>query len=123
MSGLRVRGGPGLGYPVLANAPRYSVFSLLGRNPEGTWLQVNFEGTLGWVAGQYLQFLTPGGIQNLPIGGIVADSLPFSDRTFDSYTDTLRLLLSRIEIATASLEAIRARWFSGASQAAPAVKI
>ncbi|MFN8531496.1 MAG: SH3 domain-containing protein [Anaerolineae bacterium] len=110
MSGLRVRGGPGLGYPVLANAPRYSVFSLLGRNPEGTWLQVNFEGTLGWVAGQYLQFLTPGGIQNLPIGGIVADSLPFSDRTFDSYTDTLRLLLSRIEIATASLEAIRARW-------------
>jgi len=109
-SGLRVRGGPGLGYPVLANAPRYSVFSLLGRNEEGTWVQVNFEGTLGWVASQYVQFLTVGGVPALPVGGIVADALPFSDRTFNSYTDTLSLFLSRIEIATASLEGIRARW-------------
>ncbi len=111
-SGLRVRGGPGLGYPVLANAPRYAVFSLLGRNEEGSWVQVNHEGTLGWVATQYVQFLTAGGVNNLPVGGIVADALPFSERTFDSYTDTLRLLLSRIEIAIASLEGIRARWTS-----------
>ncbi len=111
-SGLRVRGGPGLGYPVLANAPRYAVFSLLGRNEEGSWIQVNYEGTLGWMASQYVQYLTAGGITPLPIGGIVADALPFSERTFDSYTDTLRLLLSRIEIAIASLEGIRARWTS-----------
>ncbi|MDX2163655.1 MAG: SH3 domain-containing protein [bacterium] len=109
-SGLRVRGGPGLGYPVLANAPRYTVFSLLGRNEQGSWVQVNFEGTLGWIASQYMQFTTVGGLNVLPIGGIVADALPVSERTFDSYTDTLRLLLSRIEIALAPLEQIRAIW-------------
>ncbi len=48
-SGLRVRAGPSRAYPVLANAPRYTIFPLLGRTRNNSWLQVNFEGTLGWV--------------------------------------------------------------------------
>ena len=47
---------------------------------------------------------------SLPIDGIVADGLPFSDPTHDSYMDTLRLMRDRIELAQPSLDDIRARW-------------
>jgi uncharacterized protein YraI len=49
-SGIRLRAGPATAYPVLANAPRYAIFSLLGRTLNNTWVQINYEGTLGWVA-------------------------------------------------------------------------
>ncbi len=112
-SGLRVRSGPGLGYPVLANAPRFTVFPLLGQALGGSWLQVNFEGTLGWVATEFVELQQGlGVIAGLPEDGIVADGLPISEPTTDSYTDTLRLLLARVELAQPSLDAIRAIWTS-----------
>lgn len=112
-SGLRVRSGPGIAYPVLGNAPRYTIFPLLGKALNGAWLQVNFEGTLGWVATEYVNIQQGLGIvANLPEDGIVADGLPVSEPTTDSYTDTLRLLLARIELAQPSLDQIRAIWTS-----------
>lgn len=113
-SGLRVRSGPGLGYPVLGNAPRYEVMALLGRNETGDWLQVNFSGTLGWIATRYVEFTDIAAIQQLPVGGIVADALPISRDTFSGYVDTLKLLLSRIDLAIPSLEQIRAVWTAAA---------
>ena len=110
-SGLRVRSGPSQGYPVLANAPRYTVFSLLGRTRSNNWVQVNFEGTLGWVASQFVEFQQGLGVLDaLPIGGIVADGVPVSDPTTDSLNDTLTLLLARVNIAQTSLDEIRAIW-------------
>ncbi|MBK9746436.1 MAG: SH3 domain-containing protein [Chloroflexi bacterium] len=110
-SGIRVRGGPSQGYPVLANAPRYTVFSLLGRTAANNWVQVNFEGTLGWVASEFVEFQQGLGVLDLlPIGGIVADALPVSEPTGDAYNDTLSLLLARTNIAQESLDAIRAIW-------------
>lgn len=110
-SGLRVRGGPSRGYPVLANAPRYTVFSLLGRTAANNWVQVNFEGTLGWVASQFVEFQQGlGTLDALPIGGIVADAVPVSDPTTDAYGDTLSLMLARVNIAQESLDAMRAIW-------------
>jgi hypothetical protein len=106
-----VRGGPSQGYPVLANAPRYTVFSLLGRTAANNWVQVNFEGTLGWVASQFVEFQQGLGVLDaLPIGGIVADALPVSEPTTDSFNDTLTLMLARINIAQESLDAMRAIW-------------
>lgn len=111
LSGLRVRGGPSRAYPVLANAPRYTVFSLLGRSSNSLWLQVNFEGTLGWVATQFVELQQGvGSIEALPIDGIVADSVPVSEPTFDSFNDVLRLMLARVELAQPSLDAIRSIW-------------
>ncbi len=110
-SGLRVRGGPSRAYPVLANAPRYTIFSLLGRSSNNLWLQVNFEGTLGWVATEFVELQQGlGTLDALPIDGIVADSVPVSEPTFDSFTDVLRLMLARVELAQPSLDAIRSTW-------------
>jgi uncharacterized protein YgiM (DUF1202 family) len=112
-SGLRVRGGPSRAYPVLANAPRYTVFSLLGRSSNSLWLQVNFEGTLGWVATQFVELQQGvGSIEALPIDGIVADTVPVSDPTLDSFNDVVRLMLARVELAQPSLDAIRGIWTS-----------
>lgn len=112
-SGLRLRAGPSRAYPVLANAPRYAELRLLGRTADNTWIQVNWEGTLGWVAAQFITELPEPGLavfDLLPIDGIVADGLPISDPTHDSYMDTLRLMRDRIELAQPSLDEIRARW-------------
>jgi hypothetical protein len=112
-SGLRVRGGPSRSYPVLANAPRYTIFSLLGRTADNLWLQVNFEGTLGWVATNFVELQQGLGVlQTLPIDGIVADSPPLSDSGADTYTDTLKLMLSRVDLAQPSLDSIRNTWTS-----------
>lgn len=113
-SGLRVRAGPSRAYPVLANAPRRSVVPILGRTVDNTWLQVNFEGTLGWVAALYVDVQVDqnnlGALNQLPIDGIVAEQLPLSDPTRTDYLDTLRLLLARIDLAQPSLDAIRGTW-------------
>lgn len=110
-SGMRIRGGPSIAYPVLANAPRYTIMPVLGRTADSGWFQVNFEGTLGWIrTNDTLEFSSMDVFTAPPVDGIVADGLPFSDNIFDSYTDTLRLLLARLDIATGALNDIRALW-------------
>jgi uncharacterized protein YraI len=114
VSGLRVRAGPGRAYPVLADAPRNTVVPLLGRTIGNAWVQINFEGTLGWVAAQYLELLSGATIAQLPIDGIVADSLQPSEPVFTDYVDTLRLMLARVDLAQPSLDQIRAMWTDSA---------
>lgn len=114
-SNQRLRAGPSTGYPILANPPRYSVMPLLGVTRDHGWVQVNFEGTLGWMKwlpGIELQTPDPSvnPLDAVPVDGIVADALPFSDNTFDSYVDTLKLMLARVNIAQESLDQIRAIW-------------
>jgi len=110
LSGLRLRAGPGPAYPVLANPLRFTVFSLLGRTANNAWLQVNFNGTLGWVATQWVEIQGGAAITDLPIDGIVADAPPQSDDTRENYMGTLRLMLARIELAQPSLDSIRGTW-------------
>jgi uncharacterized protein YraI len=112
-TGVRVRAGPSTGYPVLAEAPRFSVFPLLGRTANNAWAQINFEGTLGWVAMRYLE-LQGGSIIELPIDGIVAESLPISQPIAEDFVATLRLMLARLDLAQPSLDAIRAMWTDAA---------
>jgi uncharacterized protein YraI len=109
-SGIRVRGGPSQAYPVLANAPRYTIFPLLGRTINNAWLQVNFEGTLGWVATRYVEIQNGASIISLPVDGVVADTLPISEGTREDYEATLRFLLDRVNLAQPSLDGIRAVW-------------
>ncbi len=110
LSGLRLRAGPSTAYPVLANPPRYSVFPLLGRTANNAWLQVNFEGTLGWVVTQWVEIQGGRSVVELPIDGVVASAPPASTDTNENYLATLRLMLERINIAQESLDAIRATW-------------
>jgi uncharacterized protein YraI len=107
---LRIRSGPGLGYVILANAPINSSVWVMGRSANSVWLQVNYEGTLGWASSQYLEIVGGADLGVLPIGGIVADRAPISDRTEDDYFATLRLLRDRLNIMNPTVDTLRALW-------------
>ncbi len=110
-SGLRVRAGPSRAYPILANAPRFTVFPLLGRTASNAWLQVNFNGTLGWVATQFVEIQGGRNILELPINGVIADEVPLSQPTEEQYIGVLLRMRGRIDIAQAeSLDPIRRIW-------------
>jgi uncharacterized protein YraI len=108
-SGLRVRSGPSTNYVVLANAPRYSVMAVLGRSADNRWVQVNFEGTLGWAAAEYFEFSSPD-VFALPVDGICADAVPIAEGGDGGFFDVLRFLRDRLDLAQPSLDAIRAIW-------------
>jgi uncharacterized protein YraI len=112
-SGVRVRSGPSRAYVVLANAPRGTVFPIMGRTFNNAWFQVNFNGVLGWVIAREVE-LQNANFTDAPVDGIIADALPVSEPTNDSYVGTLRLLLDRLNIAQASLDAVRQRWTDAA---------
>lgn len=111
---LNVRAGPSTAYPVLANAPRNAIVPVLGRTASSGWVQINFEGTLGWVATRYVEFQNGVALSVLPIDGIIAESLPISQPVAEDYFGTLRLLLARLDLAQPSLDAIRAAWTDAA---------
>jgi uncharacterized protein YraI len=109
-SGLRLRAGPSTAYPVLANPPRYTIFPLLGRTKDNAWIQVNFEGVLGWVTAGWVEFQNGASLLDLPIDGIVASAPPASEDTLENYLGTLRFMLDRLNLAQPSLDSIRGTW-------------
>lgn len=66
---INVRSGPGTDYDSLGTLNPQDVVSLIGKDPAGTWLQIEFpqggspEGT-GWVSAAFVQAQ---GVENLPI--------------------------------------------------------
>ncbi|MGJ3239355.1 MAG: SH3 domain-containing protein [Anaerolineae bacterium] len=114
IDGLRIRSGPSTGYPTLSNINFNQEFTLTGRNGCGSWVQVSFEGTLGWVSATFVQQLGTGNIQDLPVGGIIADAATPQIDGDEEYFATLRLMLSRLDLAQLSLDAIRASWTDSA---------
>ncbi|MBN1201713.1 MAG: SH3 domain-containing protein [Anaerolineae bacterium] len=49
---VNLRSGPGLEYdPPLSTVPAGSTLPVTGKNTTGTWWQVNYNGTVGWVSG------------------------------------------------------------------------
>jgi len=109
-NGVRVRGGPSTAYPVLADALRYTEFPLLGRTADNVWVQVNFEGTLGWVAVRYVEIQDNRAITELPIDGIVADQSPLEFAADDELFGILRLMRDRLDLAQPSLDEIQQVW-------------
>ena len=109
-SGLRLRAGPSTAYPELTSVPYNTVVPVFGRSPGAGWMQIAYEGTLGWVTAQWLGFTTAVTFDQLPIGGIVAESLPISQSTANDYFSLLRLMRARVDLAQPSLDAIRTMW-------------
>jgi N-acetylmuramoyl-L-alanine amidase len=65
---LNVRSGPGPGYTRLIAVPTSTVFTLLARTHEATWVKVALAtGTQGWVNASYISASHP--IINLPVEG------------------------------------------------------
>lgn len=109
-SGLRLRAGPSTAYPELTSVPYNTVVPVFGRSPGAGWMQIAYQGTLGWVSARWLAFTAPITLDQLPIGGIVAESLPISQATANDYFALLRLMRSRVDLAQPSLDTIRTLW-------------
>jgi uncharacterized protein YraI len=77
-SGIRLRGGPSEAYFMIDNVPRYEVVTVTGRSPNAAWLQVNYRGTLGWIANVGSKFIEwqRGDASSVAEWGIVADGPP-----------------------------------------------
>jgi len=111
-TGVRIRSGPSRGYVTIGNINRNQGMSLTGRFPSNglvTWYQVNFEGTLGWVAAPFVEILN-GDPNALPVDGVVADQAPIVGRGPDEFVDLIRLMRNRLDLAQPSLDQIRASW-------------
>ncbi len=116
-NGLRIRNGPSTGYPTIGNMFANTLASVYGRTASNNWVQVSYNGILGWVSTNYLEFQNGLQITSLPIDGIVADApaLPMDGTgTGSPYFDALKLFLARIDLAQPSLDNIRAKWTDAA---------
>lgn len=111
--GLRLRAGPSRAYATLLSIPANAGITLTGRLISNTWLQANYEGTLGWISANYVELLN-GDINALPVDGVVASVPPPLGVTADDYIAQLRLMRDRLNLAQPSLDAIRASWTDAA---------
>lgn len=75
-SGLRMRSGPSLAYPVMQNLPRYAEFEVSGRVPNNDWLQISWQGLIGWVNIQFVTLYSDTGatINDVPVIPPAADT-------------------------------------------------
>jgi uncharacterized protein YraI len=63
---LNVRSTPSTTGSILLRVNRGEVYSAVGRNGDGTWIQINANGTVGWVAASFV-VITIGTVNTLPI--------------------------------------------------------
>ena len=52
---LNVRSGPGLDYDVMAVVSEGSSYPALGRNDDGSWIEIEVDGTIGWVSAEWVE--------------------------------------------------------------------
>ncbi len=114
-SGMRLRAGPSEAYFMIANVPRYEILAVTGRSPDGQWLQVQFRGTLGWIGNLGQPFIEwrGGGVDSLPVWGVVADAPPVNiPHTGPSATrDALMTaMLLHIDMSINRLDIINGIW-------------
>ena len=65
---LNIRSGPGITYGVVTSVYRGTVFTLLARNADASWVKIALSsGTQGWVNVRYLSTSYP--IYSLPVDG------------------------------------------------------
>lgn len=118
-TGVRLRSGPGVAYKILANPLRFSEFYLLGRSPDNVWLQVNYDGTLGWMMTRYVEILDERNLLELPVDGVVASALPLNISAENEMFGMLRYMRERIDLAQPSLDQQRLVWTDAALGVVP----
>ncbi len=112
-SGVALRAGPSTAYPILQNLPRYAEVSVTGRVASNRWVQVSWEGLIGWAVTSAFTFQSPGDIvvNDLPVVPPAADiGVRLSDanaRDRFLVVDEIRRHLDR---ARATLDVIAPAW-------------
>ncbi|MCB0114925.1 MAG: SH3 domain-containing protein [Caldilineaceae bacterium] len=77
--GMNVRSGPGTNYAVVGSAQAGQRFIVTGKNPQGDWWQVNFNGQNGWLYGPLVTAENTGSVQiaaNIPAPPPTATPVP-----------------------------------------------
>lgn len=64
ISGINVRSGAGTEFESIGVLTPKDVVIILGKDSSGAWMQINFQGNLGWVATEFLQIEN---IEQIPI--------------------------------------------------------
>lgn len=59
---LSLRRGPGNNHSFLAYVPLNNRFEVIGKNLDGSWAQVDYNGKIGWLPARYVE-----GLENVPI--------------------------------------------------------
>jgi len=68
----KLRSGPGTEYAQIAMVPYGTVMPATGRSEDSTWIQVNYNGLIGWTAASLLNLA--GDVGGLPVGGIAVEA-------------------------------------------------
>ncbi len=73
---LNVRSGPSPAYDIMMVVGQGHVMSMIGRNGDGSWVQVRISGNVGWVYGPYIAPGAP--IMSLPVtsGSVPPPAVP-----------------------------------------------
>ena len=74
---MNIRNGAGTEYDIIGSATAGREFAITGKNQEGDWWQIDFEGKTGWI---YAPFVVASGTENVPVVAAAptptADSIP-----------------------------------------------
>jgi len=63
---MNVRSGPGTGYDVVGNATAGEEFPITGKNSEGDWWRIDFQGQPGWI---HAPFVVAADAEDVPVVG------------------------------------------------------
>jgi uncharacterized protein YraI len=64
-----VRSGPGTEFRRLATMPSGGTATIIGRNANNTWWQVDYAGIVGWASAQYAVIQQNANVDAIPITG------------------------------------------------------
>src|SRR5690606_38402000 len=66
---MNIRGGPGTNYAIVGAASPGQRYVVTGKNPQGDWWQINFNGQSAWIYGPLVEAENTGSVQvaaNIP---------------------------------------------------------
>lgn len=66
---VNIRSGPGTANAVIGQLPIRTTASIVGRNSDATWWQINFAGITGWVSSRYVALQSGVGVNSIPVTG------------------------------------------------------
>jgi hypothetical protein len=91
---VNLREGPGTDYAVMLTIPRGATLSVAGKNQDGTWYQVLYQGVKGWVSVQYLQLSCVEGVIVVDVAPPAPTSAPPPTATPSTQTPGVSLTAS-----------------------------
>jgi hypothetical protein len=123
-SGVALRAGPSTAYPVLQNLPRYAEFEVVGRVASSRWVQVSWEGLVGWAALDYVTLISDGmtSIEALPVVPPAADTgVRLSDANARERFLVVDSIRRQLDQARATLAVMDSAWQTIRSGVVPEV--